>query len=101
LNNTAHGKGIISGKIFEYLATGRPVLCIGDLDSDGAKLLIKSGAGCVFDYNDFEGVKNYLLSVLKTGFSNRKNRFMRDVSLYTRENQAREYAKIIDEVISA
>jgi glycosyltransferase involved in cell wall biosynthesis len=39
-------RGIVSGKIFEYLATGRPILALTGNDSVVHRILTDSGAGC-------------------------------------------------------
>jgi glycosyltransferase involved in cell wall biosynthesis len=55
-----HNRGIVTGKIFEYIASGRPVLGIGPVDGDAAVILQKSGAGRMFDYQDYAGIKQHL-----------------------------------------
>ena len=59
-------KSIITGKLFEYLATGKPVLCLGPLDGDAAEILDRYGLGKCFAYDDVEGIENYILSALAT-----------------------------------
>jgi glycosyltransferase involved in cell wall biosynthesis len=44
-------KSIITGKIFEYIASGRPVICIGPKDGDAAGIIRDSESGEVFDYS--------------------------------------------------
>ena len=39
LNDTSNVMGILSGKIFEYLSTGRPVFCVGPETGDIARVL--------------------------------------------------------------
>ena len=52
INQTANAKGILTGKFFEYLASGRPVLGIGPVDGDAAEILKQTGAGTMIGYND-------------------------------------------------
>lgn len=40
-----NNKGILTGKLFEYIATGNPILCIGPEDGDAATIL-KSYTNC-------------------------------------------------------
>lgn len=40
-----NNKGILTGKLFEYIATGNPILCIGPEDGDAAAIL-KSYSNC-------------------------------------------------------
>jgi len=47
-------RGILPGKIFEYLATRKPVLCVGPAGSDADVVLREAGAGCALPYDDYE-----------------------------------------------
>lgn len=52
LNDAPNIAGIIPGKLFEYLATGRPVLLIGPEDGDSARIIRETGAGKVAGLKD-------------------------------------------------
>ena len=56
-------KAILTGKIFEYLATEKPVLFLGPHDGDAAQLLLKSGYQGIFGYMDVQGIKDFILKV--------------------------------------
>lgn len=58
-------KSIITGKIFEYLASGKPIICIGPTDGDAAEIIRESGCGASFGYDDSEGICEYLTSAAK------------------------------------
>lgn len=60
VNRTPNSKGIVSGKIFEYLASGRPTLCIGDTDGDAARILDKANSGHTFHFDDEKGITDFL-----------------------------------------
>ena len=62
----ANNKGILTGKIFEYLASGTPLLSIGPPDGDAAKIIREVKGGPMFDYSDREGLKKYIIK----GFQN-------------------------------
>jgi glycosyltransferase involved in cell wall biosynthesis len=49
-------KSIITGKLFEYLASARPVLCIGPADGDAADIIRSTGNGRSAEYTDNEGI---------------------------------------------
>lgn len=55
-------KGIIPGKVFEYLAAERPILAIGPHESDVEKIIKETNGGQYFYYDSFEEVKNYILA---------------------------------------
>lgn len=43
INDTPNAKGILTGKMFEYLAASRPILCVGPQDGEAGELLQKAG----------------------------------------------------------
>lgn len=53
-------EGYMPGKLFEYIATGLPVLGIGPENGDAANLLRESGAGTMIDGLKKEAIKNAL-----------------------------------------
>lgn len=59
----ASNRAILTGKIFEYLATEKPLLFLGPADGDAAQLLVKCGYQGLYDYNDTQGIKNFILKV--------------------------------------
>ncbi|KPK81466.1 MAG: glycosyl transferase family 1 [Bacteroides sp. SM23_62_1] len=61
INNTPNAKGIITGKIFEYLAARRPILAIGPTDGDVADILAETQAGVISDFNDTVILKKNIL----------------------------------------
>ena len=63
INNTPNMAGIIPGKIFEYLAARRPVLCIAPAEGDSAHIIRESGAGYVIDFNDSALLKKAILEM--------------------------------------
>ena len=54
------GKGVLSGKVFEYLAAERPILAVVPPDGAAAKLLRETGAGVVVAPDDVEGMGSAL-----------------------------------------
>jgi glycosyltransferase involved in cell wall biosynthesis len=50
------GKGVLSGKVFEYLAAERPILALVPPDGAAAKLIRDAGAGIVVAPDDVEGI---------------------------------------------
>jgi glycosyltransferase involved in cell wall biosynthesis len=50
------GKGVLSGKVFEYIAAGRPILAVVPPDGAAADLVREAGAGVVVAPDDIEGM---------------------------------------------
>lgn len=64
LTNTKNAKGNIPGKLFEYIATGRPIIAVGDPGGDSAEIIREAEAGEVFSHSDSEGIKAFLHKIL-------------------------------------
>ncbi len=45
--------GILPGKVFEYLAANKPILCVGPAGSDADQLLQECGAGQALPYENY------------------------------------------------
>lgn len=60
INNTPNAKGILTGKIFEYLGSGRPVLSIGPEDGEAAVMLHDSEAGHTAGYENDAAMRSIL-----------------------------------------
>lgn len=98
LRREPEDKAILPGKLFEYLASRRPVLGIGQKDGVMADILHETGAGEVFDWTEEEAIYVWL--------KDKFNRFREgdlkdnkaDLSRYTRKNLAKAYAILLDSV---
>lgn len=62
-------KGIITGKLFEYMASTKPVLCLGPVDGDAAAIIEKAQAGKTFGYYDIKGISDFLRNAVTTKFA--------------------------------
>ncbi len=54
------GKGVLSGKVFEYLAAERPILAVVPPDGAAAELIREAGAGVVVAPDDIDGIATAL-----------------------------------------
>lgn len=54
-------KGIIPGKLFEYLATGKKIISFGPKNSDVDRILEETNSGQHFDYQEIESIKSFIL----------------------------------------
>lgn len=56
-------KSVYTGKVFEYLKTGKRILSLSPVGSIVEELLTKTNRGVNFDFNDVEGIENYILNL--------------------------------------
>jgi glycosyltransferase involved in cell wall biosynthesis len=94
LTDTKNAQGNIPGKLFEYLATGVPVLALGDPKGDSARILKDAGAGEVIAHTDAGGIKNRLRTLMD---SEVKRINSADLEKYSRRSLSFQLAKILDE----
>ncbi len=59
-----NNKGIVTGKFFEYMASGKPVLAIGPREGDLEAMIRETGAGKLFGYDEQEPVAAFLKDAL-------------------------------------
>ncbi|MBN2395560.1 MAG: glycosyltransferase family 4 protein [Candidatus Atribacteria bacterium] len=86
-------EGILTGKLFEYLAAEKPVLCIGPVNGDAAKIISECEAGKTFGYKDLTGVVNFLKEIInKRQIRNQKNQ---NYKKYSRKKLTEELVEII------
>ncbi len=100
INNTSNNKSILTGKIFEYMASGRPILCIGPKDGDAADILKASGFDSVFDYQDIRGVASYLIEQYQTMSQGDRNEkmFNDKINQYSRKSLTERLAHVLNEI---
>ncbi len=66
IGRDAQARSMVTGKLFEYLASGVPILTLGPHDGDAARLVERTQAGWVFDHEDGEGLRKHLLNLWRT-----------------------------------
>lgn len=97
INNTPNAKGILTGKLFEYLASGRPILCLGPEDGDAAKIINETQSGQTIDFNNKEKIKetikNYFQQYMGTGLPSNKSQ---EIEKYSRKALAEKFANLLD-----
>jgi glycosyltransferase involved in cell wall biosynthesis len=59
------GRGVITAKVFEYLAAGRPILAAVPLDGEAAAIVRGAGAGVVVGPDDVAAIANSLVSMVE------------------------------------
>jgi glycosyltransferase involved in cell wall biosynthesis len=57
-----NNKGILTGKLFEYLATGNPILNIGPKDGDAATILKENAVSVTLNPNEKQAIIDFILN---------------------------------------
>jgi glycosyltransferase involved in cell wall biosynthesis len=87
-------KSIITGKLSEYIATGKPVICLGPDDGDAAGILRETGHGTTFSYKDSNGILDYLLKL------NSDNSFIEKIPLkvFSRRELTKKVVSLLEKL---
>lgn len=89
-------KGIIPGKIFEYLATGKTILSFGPKEADVEKILEETKAGKHFGYEEKKGLKNFLLETYHHWKSGTLHSNPENIEQFSRKNLTKKLAEILE-----
>ena len=66
LYKTNYSKGIVSAKLFDYLALRKPILLIGNTAGIAAKIIEKTDSGASFKPNEIDEIKQYIIKTFST-----------------------------------
>ena len=100
INEVPSAKGIITGKIFEYLQAKRPILAIGPEDGDAAMILKNTNAGTIVGFKNKTALKATILNLYKD--YKEGVLFVKSVNIeqYHRKNITSQLAEVIKKVVS-
>ncbi len=95
INNTPDAKGIVTGKFFEYLPAQRPILAQAPLDGDLATLIERTQSGMIFDFEDKEGVRDWLLKRYNLYINHDDAWKNHDIEAFSRQVLSQHMAKLL------
>jgi glycosyltransferase involved in cell wall biosynthesis len=99
VNDAPNAKGILTGKIFEYLAAQRPIVAIAPKDGDLAEVLQKTETGVVFEDHttQVDSLKSHILEL----FQNRHLPYIANQNFmqFSRRNLTKELAEVVRGVV--
>jgi glycosyltransferase involved in cell wall biosynthesis len=99
VNNVPSAKGIITGKIFEYLQANRPILAIGPADGDLAEIINNTNSGIIIDFEDEFKLKEEILKLYANFKNNNLKVDSRNIKQYHRKELTKQLAKIIKTIL--
>lgn len=88
-------KGIIPGKIFEYLASGKQILSFGPDKADVAKILEETQAGKHFSYQDTETIKMFILEKFELWKNGSLLENTQHIEQFTRKNLTQQLTEVL------
>lgn len=94
---------ILTGKLFDYLRSKKPILCVAPVAGLAAQTVIEAGTGLVADYDDTEGLKAALIKLWTLWEQNKLSELTANelfISKFSRQAQAAELNELIREVLN-
>lgn len=95
-----NAKGVLTGKVFEYMVSGKPVLSIGSKsDSAIGQLIKETGIGTVCE-NKSENVKNYIMDNINGNINKHFSPEFNEIKAYNRSMQSQKLLQVIKDQVT-
>ena len=91
-------KAVLPGKLYEYLASWRPVLGIGQPDGAMSMILNSTKTGVVFDWNDKASLKRFIDLCWERHLKGELTVEDADISRFSRINLTRRMAELFEKL---
>lgn len=91
----ASSKGIIPGKLFEYLASQNTIISFGTENSDVEKILFETQAGKHFTYSQKEETKAYIIKEYENWKNHVSQNAKADISSFSRKKLTEKLSQFI------
>lgn len=94
-------KDIIPGKLFEYMASGRPILGLGEPEGIMAEIISESRCGITADWDDYDTIRKEILRLWKEHrtLGSTKDNDMDSIMEYERSVLTGKMVKLFNEII--
>lgn len=100
INDAPNATGILPGKLFEYMSTGRPIICLGPQKGDVVEVFKDAQLGDVIPFSDEVKLKNTLIEF--------HDRFRKgaltgeggNIEKYSRKNLAEKYCETLNGLLT-
>ena len=97
INKTKNNKTILTGKIFEYIASGKPIICIGPKNGDAAAILSSLDNTYIVDYQNTEEMENVITKL----FNNRHlySASLKNIDHFSRKALTSKLSDILNKIV--
>lgn len=95
-DTSPEAKGVLTGKLFEYLSAGVPIICLGGIDNSAIERVLNFCGSGISLGKDVGLVKQALLDLISSRHPVWFRPEVAHIMEYSRESQARIFREIID-----
>ncbi|MBS4013644.1 MAG: glycosyltransferase family 4 protein [Bacteroidetes bacterium] len=96
INRFKNASYIITGKVYEYLASEKPILAICPEDSDVAMIIKETSSGWIIPFGEKELIKSTLLNAYEDFLSGSKRFKTNNISKYSRRELTRQLCDMLN-----
>lgn len=98
IDDVPNNKGFLTGKLFEYMGTKKPIFAIGPVDGDAHEFIKKSNSGKMVGYTDKDGAY-YLLKDMYKNWKDGNNICTFDVQQFSRKNLTKKLSEVFENTL--
>ncbi len=98
INRYPNAKEMLTGKLFEYIGSNRPILCLGPTDGDAAAIINETKTGYVCNWDDIKAMKDCLKKMFAAYQNNELTIHPINVENYSRKNLTRKLVEILNQL---
>ncbi len=95
INNTKNAKDILTGKFFEYMASGSPILAIGPIDGELADIIKQTQTGLISNFDDEITLEKNILNLFVNQSIQTNGE---EVIKYSREELTKKLCELLNEL---
>ena len=92
-------RAVLTGKIFEYLASGHPILGIGLTEGAMADILKETGSGKMIDWDDYKGTEAFIRECWEKFKKDEPETTDRNISRYSRRELTGQMARLMESLL--
>lgn len=92
-------KAVLTGKIFEYMAAGHPILGIGMTDCAMADVMNETHSGKMLDWDDYGGMKDFIDKCWEKFKLDAPEQEEADISAYSRRELTGRMARLMESLL--
>ncbi|MDX1670948.1 MAG: glycosyltransferase family 4 protein [Balneolaceae bacterium] len=96
LNDTPNARLLLPGKLFEYLAAQRPILCIGPKDGDVGEILNRTKSGYLVDYDETDKLEELIVRLYRDYENDRDRIDPENIEQFSRRMLTRELVSLLN-----
>jgi glycosyltransferase involved in cell wall biosynthesis len=99
INKTGDSKGMVTGKVFEYIMANRPILAIGPEDGDLAQILKDTNSGVISGFRDRDGLKKNITDFYRRYKANNLINQATNLASYSRKSLSKDLAEVLNDLV--